>query len=101
MVEPTCEKLHKWKENGYNVTTIRCDNAGENVKLQKRSDSAAWKLNLTFEFTARDTPQQNHLAELAFATESFGGTGICGVGQSWQSFDGKSKCTGAIAVPIL
>ena len=35
MVEPTCEKIHKWKENGYNVTTIRCDNAGENVKLQK------------------------------------------------------------------
>ena len=25
-------------------------------------------INITFEYTARDTPQQNHLAELAFAT---------------------------------
>ena len=51
--KPTCEKIHKkWKENGYNVTMIRCDNAGENFKLQKQSDSVAWKLNLTFEFTA-------------------------------------------------
>lgn len=28
----------------------------------------ARKLNLTFEITARDTPQQNHLVELGFAT---------------------------------
>jgi hypothetical protein len=35
--------------------------------LQQRSQSADWKLNVTFEFTARDTPQQNHLAELGFA----------------------------------
>jgi hypothetical protein len=43
------------------------DDAGENKKLKTRSDSADWKLKITFEFTARDTPQQNHLAELAFA----------------------------------
>jgi hypothetical protein len=35
--------------------------------LQQRSQSADWKLNIKFEFTARDTPQQNHLAELGFA----------------------------------
>jgi hypothetical protein len=35
--------------------------------LQQRSQSADWKLNVNFEFTARDTPQQNHLAALRFA----------------------------------
>jgi hypothetical protein len=45
---------------------MRLDDAGENKKLKTRSDSAVWKLNITFEFTARDTPQQNHLAELGF-----------------------------------
>ena len=27
-----------------------------------------WQLHFSFKFTARDTPQQNHLAEVAFAT---------------------------------
>ena len=40
---------------------------GENIKLQARSQSADWKLNITYEYTARDTPQQNHLAEVGFA----------------------------------
>jgi hypothetical protein len=67
MVEPTCEKLHKWREAGKPVKYLRLDNAGENKKLQERSDSSDWKLNIEFEYTARDTPQQNHLAELGFA----------------------------------
>jgi hypothetical protein len=67
MVEPTCEKLHRWKEAGHPVKHVRLDNAGENKKLKARSNSADWKLNIDFEFTARDTLQQNHLAELAFA----------------------------------
>ena len=45
-----------------------CDNAWENKKLQERAESSDWKLGPTFEYTARDTPQQNHYAELAFAT---------------------------------
>jgi hypothetical protein len=44
------------------------DGAGENKKLQKRSDSKDWKLEIDYEITARATPQQNHLAELGFAT---------------------------------
>ena len=32
-----------------------------------RTESAAWKLNIDYEFTARDTPQQNHLAEIAIS----------------------------------
>ena len=43
------------------------DNAGENKLLEQRSGSADWKLGLKYEFTARDTPQQNHLAELGFS----------------------------------
>jgi hypothetical protein len=50
------------------VKTIQQDNAGKNKLLQSRSDSASWKLGIAFEYTASNTPQQNHLAELAFAT---------------------------------
>ena len=67
MIEPTCEQFQKWKDKGMPVKFVRLDNAGENTKLQKRCDSEAWKLAIDFEFTARDTPQQNHLAELGFA----------------------------------
>jgi hypothetical protein len=67
MIEPACAQLQKWKQAGLGVTHIRLDNAGENTKLQERAESAAWKLAAQFEYTARDTPQQNHLAELGFA----------------------------------
>ena len=67
MVEPTCEQWHKWKTVGLVVKYCRLDNAGENKLLQKRCNSAEWQLGIEFEFTARDTPQQNHLAELGFA----------------------------------
>ena len=66
IVEPSCKELHKWKQAGIVVKFIRCDNAGENKSLQKHLQSADWKLNVNFEFAARDTPQQNHLAELGF-----------------------------------
>jgi len=68
MVEPTCAKLMKWKQTDIPVQFIRLDNAGENKLLKTRSESSDWKLCIKFEFTARDTPQQNHLAELAFIT---------------------------------
>ena len=68
MVEPTCEFLHRWESNGLGATHVRLDNAGENILLQSRSQSADWKLNLNFEFTARNTPQQNSLAEVAIST---------------------------------
>ena len=65
MVEPVCEQLYRWKQNGLGIEVIRCDNAGENKLLQQRCNSKDWKLNIEFEFTARDTPQQNHQAEIA------------------------------------
>jgi hypothetical protein len=67
MIEPTCAQLNRWKDNGHEVKYIRLDNAGDNVTLQKRTDSSAWKLGIDFEYTARSTPQQNHLAEQGFA----------------------------------
>jgi hypothetical protein len=68
MVEPTCEQLHRWKQNGITVDYIRLDNAGENKLLKQRCHSKDWKFETEFEFTARATPQQNALVELGFAT---------------------------------
>jgi len=48
------------------VKYIRCDNAGENISLQKALDAEG--MNIKFEFTARETPQQNGKVERAFAT---------------------------------
>jgi hypothetical protein len=41
MIEPACAQLQKWKQAGLGVTHIRLDNAGENTKLQERTESAA------------------------------------------------------------
>ena len=68
MVEPTCEQLHKWQQSNIGITHLRLDNAGENKLLQTRCASKDWKMNCELEFTARDTPQQNSLAEVGFAT---------------------------------
>ena len=67
MIEPLCQLINKWKQNNKIVLHVRMDNAGENLAFIKRSENAVWKLNLKFEITARDTPQQNHLAELGIA----------------------------------
>ena len=68
MAEPTCEVFHKWKQEGNPVGIVRCDNAGENKKLEGRYKSADWKLGIDFEWTARATPQQNSLMEVGFTT---------------------------------
>ena len=68
MVEPTIEKLQGWISAGVNISIIRLDNAGENTLLEKRARSSDWKLNINFEYTARNTPQQNHLAEVGLTT---------------------------------
>jgi hypothetical protein len=69
MIEPTCTLFQKWKEEKHPVTHLMMDNAGENMKLIERCKSSDWKLGIKkFELTARDTPQQNSLAEVGFAT---------------------------------
>jgi hypothetical protein len=63
MVEPTCERLSRWNDNGKVIKHLRMDNACENQLLQQcMVESADWKLNIESEYTARDTPQQNYLA---------------------------------------
>ena len=68
MIEPTCEKLFKLNAEGKNVKYIRCDDGGENRGLMNRLHSSDWKLPIRFEFTGRDTPQRNYLAEVALST---------------------------------
>ncbi len=45
------------------------DPAGENLKLSKHAWSSDWAIlqPIDYEFTSRDTPQHNSLAELAFS----------------------------------
>ena len=67
MVDPTCDTLNRWKQAGKPVKYLRCNNAGENKLLQKTCNGKDWKLDIEFEYTTRNTPQQNHLVELGFA----------------------------------
>lgn len=48
------------------VEYVRCDNAGENKAFEK--ECLKQGLNITFEYTSRNTPQQNGQVERAFAT---------------------------------
>jgi hypothetical protein len=69
MIEPTCQQLFKWQQAGLPVKYVRLDNAGENKALQNRTESSDWKMSIEYEYTAWNTPQQqNHLAELGFAS---------------------------------
>jgi hypothetical protein len=68
MVEPTCELIKKLKNMKIEIKILRMDNAGENKLLQQRCESKDWQFAIYYEYTDRDTPQHNHLAELGFAT---------------------------------
>ena len=58
--------IHELRDKGKTVKYIRCDNAGENLKLQEACNRM--KLGVQFEFTAPNTPQQNGVTERKFAT---------------------------------
>ena len=58
----------KLRQASMPMKMVQKGNAGENKKLQARCDEAVWKLNIQFEYTVMDKPQQNHLAELDFKT---------------------------------
>ena len=68
MVETTCEFFNLLKSRDIPVLKVRLDPAGENHALEKRAQTADWAglQPIIFEFTSRDTPQHNALAELAF-----------------------------------
>ena len=67
-MDHTCEHLSKLKSRGISLKYIQLDPAGENLKLLKCAGSSDWAIlqPIDFEFTSRDTPQHNSLAELAF-----------------------------------
>ena len=62
----TWVKLFQKKFNT-TVKHIRCDNAGENLTVQQEMEADS-NINVTFEFTAPYTPQQNGKIERKFAT---------------------------------
>ncbi len=72
MVERTCEFMNKMKARGVPIRCIRLDLGGENIALEKRVQSVDWQglQPVEFEFTSRDTPQHNSLAELGFPNMS-------------------------------
>jgi hypothetical protein len=60
-VEGMCQRIQAQTARDYPVLIMRQDNAGENKKLEKRLQSAEWKLLVNMEYTAANTPQQNAL----------------------------------------
>ena len=68
-----CVHMHKYKDSGIPVKYVRCGDAGQNKQPEKRADNSDWKLGIEFQYTARDTMQHNHLAEIGFATLSNSG----------------------------
>jgi hypothetical protein len=68
MVEPTCELIKQLKDKNLEIKFLRMDNAEENQLLEARCKSKDWQLGIEFDYTARATPQHNHMAELVFAT---------------------------------
>ena len=53
-------------KHGIVVRIVRCDNAGENLALQRACEKEG--LGVRFELTAPSTPQQNGKVEREFAT---------------------------------
>ena len=60
--------LRKMKTRGKPVKYIRCDNAGENRDLRNKCKESHDLNDITFEFTARESPQFNGKIERKFAT---------------------------------
>jgi hypothetical protein len=65
-IENMFQCIQAQKARGYPVLIMRQDNAGENKSLERRLQSADWKLRVIIEYTASDTPQQNALVVLKF-----------------------------------
>jgi hypothetical protein len=67
MIDATCEQIFKFKQENKLVKYIQCDDADKNQGLKTRLQSFKWKIPIKFEFTGRNIPQRNHLAEVALA----------------------------------
>ena len=58
--------MERWKNKGINLKFIRCDDAGENKKLEE--ELIKRQMGVQFEYTGAGTPQHNGVVERAFAT---------------------------------
>ena len=58
--------IKKLRSMGIIVKIIRCDNAGKNIDFEREAKEKG--LDLKFEYTASDTPQQNGRVERKFQT---------------------------------
>ena len=67
-IEPMCKLLKDLADGGKPAKYIRMDNSGENRKFVERAESADWQLKCSYEYTSRNTPQQNGRVEVQFAT---------------------------------
>ena len=59
LVELTCKKFSKWRNNGKPVSYIRHNNALENKGLIKISNASQWKLDIITEYAGKGTPQRS------------------------------------------
>ena len=65
----TCQLFKAFEQANRRVTYLRMDNAGENQRLAEELKSSKWKMAyIKIEFTPRDTPQMNSLAEVSFSS---------------------------------
>ena len=64
MIDPNCATLHQWSKKVRKTLFIRCNRARENHSLETIIHSSEWKIPIEFENTARNAPQQNHLAKI-------------------------------------
>ena len=62
------EKFSRFKYDENPVLRVRCDNAGENKSTEREVNNSKWRLNIKFEYIARNTPQQNSFTEVEIAT---------------------------------
>ena len=81
MVAHVCRQMRRWKHEGRPVKIIRCDDAGENKKLEKEANGHQWKLAIKFEYRPQHT-----------ATKSFGRAGIRGTDETRCGTHGKGSC---------
>ena len=77
IIDPNLERIEKWNNNGLVVKHMRLDNSCENKKLHEQAESKDLKMNIYFEYTVRDTPQQNYLEELRFLVIAKKGEHLC------------------------
>ena len=59
-------KLSKLADIAGDITHLRQDNVGKNLKLAKSMESPDWNMITKVEYTARGTPHENYMAELGF-----------------------------------